>query len=451
MPELSRFLMEELELPLIEVVADIEENGYPVDAQFFHDLRQQLEPQRAEILAQLQGIAGTDDFNPDSGPQVAALLYGTLGFPVQKRTEKGQPSTDKAAMEAIDHEAARLLQRYRTLAKITNTYCKIPDQVGDDGRLHVEFNQLGTETGRFTSSSIIQTLPKADEFGIRKGFCAAPGYRIIAADFDQQELRVLAGVSGDQTMLAAIRDSVDLHGLAAVKVFGLDCMPNDVAEQYPEERQRVKAIQFGLIYGRSAVSLAEALAISRDDARKLQDDYFAQFPAVRQLVERVHEQVARDGSVTDLFGRGRQLPNAQKQRPRKKYENMTDGEQKLVSQINAAKRQAQNFVIQGPAATITKLAMLRCHAHLKADHPSIKMIVQVHDELHFEVPDVEVAHFAAELPGLMCELDLARFNFNVPMAVSLEVGQSWGELRHGGPDDERKDARPDADGGLSGA
>ena len=427
MPGLSQFLMEEVEVPLIPVVADMENAGYPVDAEFFGDLRDLLEPERAATATRLGAIAGRE-FNPNSSQQVAWLLYEHLGLPVLQRTAGGQPATNKNVLKKIDHEAARLLLRHRQLAKVLGTYCSIPEKLGPDGRFHVKFDQLGAETGRFTSQSVIQTIPKLDEFRLRNGFRAEPGMLIVAADFDQQELRILAGVSGDQNMRGAIDAGTDLHGLAAVKMFGLDCDPNEVAEEYPDKRQQVKALQFGLIYGRSAASLAEALAISLEEAQKLQKAYFAQFPAVQQFVEEAHRRVVRDGFITDLFGRVRHLPNAKCRRPHKHYGCMTAAEKKIVSKINAAKREAQNFLVQGPAATITKLAMLACHQHLQAEHPAIKMILQVHDELHFKVPEGELDHFAEELPGLMSRLDLERFDFHVPMSVAVKVGPSWGEL-----------------------
>jgi DNA polymerase-1 len=427
MPNLSRFLMEQVELPLVPVVADMEECGYPVEAELFRGLRQRLEPLRMEVLSQLRGIAGPE-FNPESTQQVARLLFEHLHLPITGRTEKGQPATNKAALECTDHDAARLMLQHRSFTKILNTYCCIPEALGPDCRLHVEFNQLGTRTGRFTSQSIIQTIPKNDDFGLRRGFRAGAGMQIVAADFDQQELRILAGVSGDDNMLDAIQQGVDLHGLAAVKIFGLDCDPNEVAKKRPEERQRVKAIQFGLIYGRSPTSLASTLEISKEDARKLQVDYFKQFPKIKNFVEEAHRRVERDGLIADIFGRVRHLPDARQKKPRKAYDRLTPAEKTVLGKINAAKREAQNFLIQGPAATITKLAMLACHRHLQTEHPEIKMILQVHDELHFEVPAAEVDHFAGELSALMCELDLDQFAFHVPMSVAIKVGPSWGEL-----------------------
>jgi DNA polymerase-1 len=437
--------MDEVEMPLVPVVADMEEAGYAVDKDFFLGLRQRLQDQLGQVEAQIQAIAapalGRTDFNPGSTDQVAALLFEKLNLPVVKQTPTGKPSTDEQVLQRLQgqHAVIPLLLRRRQLAKLTGTYCTIPDAAGEDGRLRVEFKQLGAETGRFTSDSVIQTLPKSDEWELRKGFVAPPGAKIVAADFVQQELYLLAGVSRDQKMLKAIRERVDLHGLAAVRVFGLDCSPAEVKARYPSERDRVKSIQFGLVYGQSPQGLADAIGTDLATANRLLEEYFKQFPTVKRFIEDVHARVVRDGYVDDLFGRRRYLLNARLSRPRKRYERMTREEKALVGKINAAKRAAQNFVIQGAGATITKLAMLRCHRHIRAEHQGIRMILTLHDELQFEVPEGEVSHFAAELPALMCDLGLDRFGFDVPMAVEVKAGPTWGDLKPYEPREGRTD------------
>jgi len=262
---MNRFLMEEVEMPLIPVVADMEEAGYRIDRKHFDDLRARLKPEQGEVLGRIRTFAGAT-FNPASPPQMRDLLYDKLKVRVARRTASGERSTDKAVMKraAAEHEVARDIVRYRKLNKILTTYTTIPEKVDEDGRLRVAFNQVAAETGRFSSASIVQTIPKDDEFQIRRGFIAEPMHLIVGADFNQQELRVLAQCSGDGAMKAAIRPGLDLHGLAAVRVFGLDCDPNQVDTKFKGERQRVKAIQFGLIYGRSAFSLAEELGIPRE-------------------------------------------------------------------------------------------------------------------------------------------------------------------------------------------
>jgi DNA polymerase-1 len=427
--------MEEVETPLVPVVVDLEDAGYPVDRAYFTELRRRLRAERREVerrIAELVGPAtGGARFNPASADETADLLFAKLGLPVSKRTGAGKPSTDQQTLEKLkdSHRVVPLLLRLRELSKAIDTYCKIPELLGTDGRLRVEYDQLGAVTGRFTSPSLIQTLPRGDEWRLRRGFVAPPGSHIVAADYVQQELYVLAALSGDENLQAAFRDRVDLHGLAAVKLFGLDCQPNEVEEKHPAERDRVKAVQFGIVYGRGPQGLAEQLGVAVGEAQKLLDDYFAQFPGVKRFIDDVHRRVERDGYVEDVFGRRRWLPNARLPRPRKRYDRMTKNEKNVVARINAARREAQNFVVQGPSATVTKLAMLRCHRHLQEQRPGVLMILTLHDELHFEVPEGEVEPFARELPSLMGGLGLQRFGFNSPPAVKVKAGPTWGDLQ----------------------
>lgn len=434
MSDLSRFIMEEVELPLIEVVVDLEEAGYPVDAARLRALEDELRPQIAAELGAIRDVAG-ETFKPASPVQVAHLLFETLKLPIAGTTASGKPSTDSKTLAGLKdkHPVVCRLLRYRELTKIVGTYCGIANDVDEDGRLRVSFNQLAAATGRFSSPSLIQTLPKDDEFGVRKAFRASAGHTLVGADFKQQELVILAQVSGDDNLRNAIAEGVDLHGLAAVKLFGLECAPNDVERLHPAERSKVKAIQFGLIYGSSAYSLSQRLGIAKEEAQRLIDEYFAQFPAVKGMITDVHRRVVRDGYIDDLFGRRRQLSDARLPLPRKTHECMTEAEKLIVRRISAAKREAQNFVIQGAGATITKLAMLRCHRRVRDAYPQTRMILTLHDELQFEVPDAQVDTFAAELPGLMCDLSLERFGFKVPLRVDVKTGPSWGELAKWSP------------------
>jgi DNA polymerase-1 len=434
MSGLNKFLMHDVEMRLIPVVADMEDAGYKINGRHFERLRERLEPERAKVLKAIREVAGKE-FNPGSAQQLRQLLYGGLKVKVTRKTKTGLPSTDNLVLEHAgrSHKVAQDVIRYRELEKVLGTYATIPDQVGDDGRLRVDFNQLAARTGRFSSASIIQTLPKDDEFQIRHGFIAEEGHVIVGSDFDQQELRVLAQCSGDKKMQAAIAEGVDLHGLAAVKVFGLPCKPADVKANYPDERGKVKAIQFGLVYGASAYSLAEKLQIERNEAEQLIADYFRQYPKVKTFIDDAHRRLMRDGYIDDLFGRRRYFPEVKQQPPRRKeWRQMSEKERTLARAIGTANRQAQNHTIQGASSTITKLAMLRCHQHITAEHPEIKMLLTLHDELQFEVPEPLVDHFARELPELMCDLGLERFGFKVPMKVEIKVGRSWGELKRWG-------------------
>ena len=440
MSEISRFLMEQVELPMVAVTADIEGIGYPIDVNFFEQLRQKLIPERTSVeqkirmaLRKVLDATAAKKFNPASTDQVAELLFETLKLPVLTKTDKGHPATSEPALKKIEkkHNIVPQLLRHRQLTKLIGTYCNgILRDVDPDGRLRVMFNQLGADTGRFSSSSIIQTMPKPekDEFKMRCGFKAPTGYQIVGADFEQQELRILAQVSGDRDMRQAIADGVDLHGLAAVKVFNLDCKSNEVETKYPAFRNQIKAIQFGIIYGRGPASLAAELNLTIEDAKKLMDEYFAKFPGVKRFADQIHKTLEQQGFVDDIFGRRRYFPDVVPGTKNGKQARSNPKNKLYFQKLNAAKREAQNFVIQGAAATITKLAMLRCHAHISKEHPNIQMILTLHDEIHFLAPDGEVAHLVAELPALMCDLGLVKFGFTVPMKVKVKTGPSWGEL-----------------------
>jgi DNA polymerase-1 len=430
MSGLNNFLMYEVELPLIPVVAAMENNGYPVDTQFFIQLRERLAPLLEQEKSAIASHAW-NGFNANSHPQLSKLLFDELGLPITKRTDHGNPSTDNQALEPLRtrHEVVPHIIRFRELQKIVSTYCSVAEKADEHGRLRVEFNQCDAATGRFTSSSIIQTIPNNEEFAIRNGFRASPGHKIVAADFDQQEIRILAQESGDQRLRDAFANGLDVHGFAAVMLYGLSCQPNEVGQLFPQERRNVKALHFGIIYGKQPFSMGRELGISEADARKLFDDYFGTFPSVKSFIDSVHRRLMRHGFVDDLFGRRRHFPQVRRRLPRKPYNQMNQEEQALYRQIAAAKREAQNFVIQGAAATITKLAMIQCHRRMEEQYPDVRMILTLHDELQFEVPDFQVNAFATELPDLMCNLGLEdRFRFTVPMTVKVKVGPSMGEL-----------------------
>ena len=435
--ERCEFLFHEVEMPLIEVIMAMEGNGYALDKEHFAEVKERAAGDFVGSNNKLQEIwhegGGKGEFNPASPAQVAALLYGRCGLVPPHLTDGGQPSVDKRALKALkdQHPAVELIQRHRKVSKIATTYANLPEKADPtDGRLHVGFGQTTVETGRLQSSSVMQTIPRAnsDEYHIREGFRASDGHVIVAADFDQQELRILAYRSGDPAMLAAIGNGEDLHGLAACKVFGLDCHPNGVKAKHPDQRSRVKAIQFGIVYGRSAPGIAAALDISVDEAKQLLDDYFARFAGVKAFIEATHRFAAANGYVDDLFGRRRYFRHIRYARPRKKWAALSQSERKRIAKANADKRAAQNFVIQGPAATITKMAMNRCYRFFRERYPGIRMILQLHDECQFEVPEEDVTGVCGELPRLMTDLELGRFGMKVPMAIEIKTGPSWGRL-----------------------
>lgn len=427
---LSLFLMKEVELPLVPVVARMEDSGYRISLDHFEQLRQQILPVQEQKLKEIREVVG-EHFNPNSAKQLRELLYDRLNIKVIQITKKGQPATGKKVLGRVskEHPVAGKILEYKKLKKILSTYCKDFDDIGEDGRLHTAFNQLDTTTGRFSSPSIIQTIPKSIEFKIRHGFVASDSCSIVAVDFKQQEMRLLAQVSEDESLRSAIDDGIDLHGLAARKVFSLQCEANEVEAKHPEERGKVKAIQFGLIYGRTAYTIAETLGISTEDAEQLIESYFKQYPKVQKHIDGVHTKLMKHGFVEDVFGRRRYFPDIQKEQPRRNQRRMSTQQWTLRKKTDEAKREAQNFVIQGAAATITKLAMLRCDEYIRTKHPGIKMVLQLHDELQFEVPNPLVGQFTQDLPDLMCNLGLDRFGFVVPMEVEIKVGPSWGEAK----------------------
>ena len=417
MAALSIFLMRDVEIPLISVVAELEANGYLIDCDHFTELKARLEPEQALVLADIQAITGTG-INPASPKQLSKLLYEDLSLPVFKKTENGNPSTDEEALTPLidAHPVVGKILKFKKIAIALSTGCKFPLEVDHDSRLRPKYNQMGAITGRFSATKKIHQLPNDDRFGIRNGFIAPPGFKIVGADFDQQELYILASVSGDQAMLDAIANGVDLHALAAKKVFGLDCELDEVKKLHPEKRKQVKEVQFGILYGSGAQSLAKKLSLSLQAAEELIDGYFAIFPQVKSFIDDTHDFTTKNGFYVDVFGRRRFFPNAQ-----------LKAKSKLNLQSKAL-REAQNFPIQAAAATITKLAMIRCHNHIRESHPRIKMVLSLHDELHFEVPNTEVKHFAAELPTLMTNLGIESFGFKVPFKVSVKSGQSWGTM-----------------------
>ena len=411
------FLMKNVEMPLIPVVAELEANGYLIDCDHFTELKARLEPEKASILADIQAIGGAG-FNPASPKQLSKLLYGDLSLPVFKKTEKGNPSTKEEALTPLidAHPVVGKILKFKKIAMALSTACKFPLEVDHDSRLRPKYNQLGAITGRFSATKKIHQLPNDDRFGIRSGFIAPPGFKIVGADFDQQELYILASVSADQAMLDAIANGIDLHALAAKKVFGLDCELDEVKKLHPEKRKQVKEVQFGILYGSEAQSLAKTLSLSLQAAKDLINGYFKAFPGVKSFIDKTHKFAVKNGYLVDVFGRLKLVPDAQ-----------ITAKSKFTLQREAL-REAQNFPIQAAGATITKLAMIQCHNHIREFHPQIKMVLTLHDELQFEVPDEEVEHFASELPALMTDLGVERFGFKIPFKVSVKSGQSWGTM-----------------------
>ncbi|MCD9032604.1 DNA polymerase I [Luteimonas sp. Y-2-2-4F] len=407
-PALER-VYREIEMPLVPVLARIEANGVQVDAEELR--RQSADLSRRMLAAQQKAteLAGRQ-FNLDSPKQLCALLFEELGLPALVKTPKGQPSTNEEALEAIAdrHELPRVILEYRGLAKLRGTYTdKLPEMINPEtGRLHTSYHQAGAATGRLASSDPnLQNIPIRTDDGrrIRRAFVAPAGRKLVACDYSQIELRIMAHLSRDEGLLQAFASGADIHRATAAEVFG---RPLD--EVTANERRAAKAINFGLMYGMGAFGLARNLSVGRGEAQDYIALYFSRYPGVRDYMERTREQAREQGYVETVFGRRLYLEN--------------------IAARNAglragAERAAINAPMQGSAADIIKRAMIAIDAWLAAELPDAKMILQVHDELVFEVAEGEVdALLAGATERMVAAAELA-----VPLSVDSGVGDNWDE------------------------
>ena len=399
----------EIEMPLVPVLARVEANGVLIDADELR--RQSADLSRRMLAAQQQatGLAGRS-FNLDSPKQLQALLFDELKLPALLKTPKGQPSTNEEALEAIadQHELPRVILEYRGLAKLRSTYTdKLPEMVNPDtGRVHTSYHQAGAATGRLASSDPnLQNIPIRSDDGrrIRKAFVAPEGRKIVACDYSQIELRIMAHLSQDEGLLAAFRSGADIHRATAAEVFG---KPLDKVGA--NERRAAKAINFGLMYGMSAFGLARNLGIGRGEAQDYIGLYFSRYPGVREFMERTRQQARDQGYVETVFGRRLYL------------EYIHKGNQ---GQRAGAERAAINAPMQGTAADIIKRAMIDIDGWLAGHGDRALMILQVHDELVFEVDAGFVDTLLAEVPRRMS----AAAELSVPLVVDSGVGDNWEE------------------------
>jgi DNA polymerase-1 len=361
------------------------------------------------LTTQAHAVAG-HPFSLDSTKQLAAILFEELGLPILVKTPGGQPSTNEEALEAIAdrHELPRLILDYRSLAKLRSTYTeKLADNVNPrTGRVHTSYGQATAATGRLSSSEPnLQNIPIRTEEGrrIRQAFVAPQGWRIVAADYSQIELRILAHLSGDSGLLAAFHGHQDVHRATAAEVFGVAPEAVDA-----NQRRAAKTINFGLMYGMSAFGLARALGIGRGDAQDYMARYFARYPRVQSYMEEVREQARRDGYVQTMFGRRVHLD----------YIHSRNGAQRA-----GAERAAINAPMQGTAADIIKRAMIAVDAWLADKVQDARMLLQVHDELVFEVRDGAVEAIVAGVRERMA----AAAELSVPLEVGIGVGANWDE------------------------
>ena len=409
LPSLARVL-QEIEIPLVPVLARIERHGALVDAKRLGEHSVELGDKLVELERQAFAIAG-EEFNLASPKQLGVILYEKLGYPVLSKTAKGQPSTAEAVLAELaeqDFELPKVLMQYRSLSKLKSTYTdKLPEQINPrTGRIHTSYHQAVAATGRLSSSDPnLQNIPirTAEGRRIRQAFIAPAGYKLLAADYSQIELRIMAHLAKDESLLEAFRHDRDVHKATAAEVFGVA-----LDEVTSDQRRKAKAINFGLIYGMSAFGLAKQIDVERKEAQAYIDRYFARYPGVLAYMERTREQASQQGYVETLFGRRLYLPDihAQNQALRK-----------------GAERTAINAPMQGTAADIIKRAMVAVDQWLTQSQVDARMIMQVHDELVLEVREDAVEQVSAQLKALMGQAA----DLDVPLLVEVGVGDNWDE------------------------
>jgi DNA polymerase-1 len=407
-----RRLYQEIELPLIPVLADMERVGVKVDPKVLQSLSSEMERQLTDLTRRIHEAAGVE-FNINSPKQLGEILFEKLNLPTSKKTRKTKGySTDQSVLEELaeSYELPRLILDYRQFSKLKSTYVDIlPTLINPEtGRVHTSYNQTGAATGRLSSSDPnLQNIPIRSDLGrrIRRAFVPEKGNLLISADYSQVELRVLAHLSEDPALIDAFRHDEDIHERTAREVFS-DAERVNKAEC----RRRAKVINFGIVYGLSAFGLAQRLGISREDAQTFINAYFERYKGVRIWLDRTIEEARRTGIVRTLFGRIRPIPDIQS----KDY---------AVRQF--AERTAVNMPIQGTAADIVKIAMIRIHKALQNRGLSSKILLQVHDELVLESPVREVEQIQEILRQ---EMENAA-SLAVPLRVEMGLGDSWMDMK----------------------
>ncbi len=407
-------LFEEVEMPLVPVLAMMEQNGVMLDVPFLNRMSQELSARMAEIETAIYTAVGYS-FNLNSTQQLSKVLFETLKLEPpdrRKKTSSGHFSTSAGVLEELrgQHEVVGMILEYRELAKLKSTYLDaLPQQINPHtGRVHTSYNQTGSVTGRLASSDPnLQNIPTRTETGrqVRNAFIAAPGFKLLAVDYSQIELRIVAHMAQDQAMLDAFRAGQDIHAATAAAIYGVGL--NQVSK---EQRRHAKAINFGLIYGMSAFGLSRTTELTLGEAENFVKAYFQQFPGVKRFLDGLRRSAAREGYVETLLGRRRYFPN-------------------LKSNANPGlrareEREAINAPVQGTAADIMKIAMVRLPGALRAAGLQSRMLLQVHDELVLEVPEAErdaCVHVVREV------MEHA-YPLSIPLATEARWGNTWGSL-----------------------
>ena len=399
----------EIDLPLVPLISKIERTGAMVDAHLLGQQSQDLAKRIIELEREAYDLAG-EEFNLSSPKQLQVIFFEKLGLPVIKKTPKGQPSTAEPILQelALDYPLPKVILEHRSLAKLKTTYTdKLPLLINPStGRIHTSYHQAVTATGRLSSSDPnLQNIPIRSEEGrrIRQAFVAPKGYKLIAADYSQIELRIMAHLSQDKGLLTAFSKGEDVHKATAAEVFDVS-----LDEVTSDQRRKAKAINFGLIYGMSAFGLAKQIKVARHEAQQYIERYFERYPGVLSYMDRIRAQAHEDGFVETVFGRRLYLPEI-------------NAGNKMLQQ--AAERTAINAPMQGTAADIIKKAMLAVDEALLATDIDARMIMQVHDELVVEVAGAQVD----EVKALLIDKMMSAAKLDVPLLVEAEVGDNWDE------------------------
>ena len=404
-------LYQEIELPLALVLAEMEMQGVKLDVAPLRALSLEMEADLEKLRRRIYELTG-EEFNVNSPKQLGQILFEKMGLPAPRKRGKAKAlSTAVDVLEelAAQHEVPRRVLEYRQLAKLKSTYVDTLPQLVNPrtGRLHTSYNQAGAATGRLSSSNPnLQNIPIRTAVGrkVRAAFVADPGFVLLAADYSQIELRLLAHYSEDPLLVEAFRLGDDIHALTATAVFGVPA-----EEQSSEHRRRAKAINYGIVYGISGFGLSQQLGVSKEDAEKFISEYFNRYQGVKAFIERTLEEVRQSGSVRTLFGRLRQIP---------------DINSKDFNARGFAERTAINTPLQGTAADLIKLAMIRIHRSLQEKQMQSRLILQVHDELVLEAPEAEVAAAAALVREAMEQVHPLR----VPLVADVTVGTNWRDM-----------------------
>jgi DNA polymerase I len=401
-------LFRDIEMPLMEVLADMERTGVKIDAEFLKNMSSRLGNEIVKIEKTIYELAGTE-FNINSPKQLADILFIKLQLTPLKKTKTGF-STNVDVLEQLAgvHPLPAEILKYRTFAKLKSTYIDaLPEMINPrTGRLHTSLNQTVTATGRLSSSDPnLQNIPIRTEVGreIRRAFIAERGSSLLSADYSQIELRVLAHMSEDDSLINTFQADEDVHTRTASEIFGL--APDEIT---PEMRRKAKAVNFGIIYGISAFGLAQDIGVSNTEAKRYIDSYFARYPQVREFISRTIGTAKTQGYITTLFGRRRFIPELASS---------------VLAVRNFGERMAVNTPIQGTAADLIKLAMINIQRRLAREEINSKMILQVHDELVFEIPDQE----SDAMKKLVREEMEGVLKLAVPIKVDMGIGKNWDE------------------------